>query len=110
MTKDAAARRDRAMSGAILRAAAAAGVACALSLFITPAVSTHAEAQASGGFTGHRGHLGPRYEPYPERMWESYTRTGTCPPVEVRTRLPNGRVAVRRIPWNPQACGFNTLE
>jgi hypothetical protein len=43
-------------------------------------------------------------------MWESYARTGTCLPLEVRTRQPNGQAAVRRVPWNPKACGFNPLE
>lgn len=74
-------------------------------------IGTAAYAQAGAGFTfGNRNDLGPRYEPYPERAWESYTRTGTCPPVEVRTVAPNGRVVVRRVPWNPKACGFNPLE
>jgi hypothetical protein len=72
---------------------------------------TSALAQAGGGWTlGTRNDLGPRYEPYPERMWESYARTGTCPPVEVRTRQRNGKVVLRRVPWDPRACGFNPLE
>jgi hypothetical protein len=78
---------------------------------VSAASATHVGAQGAGGFTfGNRNDLGPRYEPYPERMWESYARTGRCPPVTVRTRLPNGRVVVRRIPWNAQACGFSPLE
>jgi hypothetical protein len=81
-----------------------------LLLAASPA-SPPAFAQVAGGLTaGNRNDLGPRYELYPERMWDSYKRTGTCPPVEMRTHLPNGRVVVRRVPWNPQACGFNPLE
>ena len=75
------------------------------------AIGTRAMAQAGGGFTlGNRNDLGPRYEPYPERMWDSYVRTGTCAPPTIRTRLPNGKVVVRRVPWNPRACRFNALE
>jgi hypothetical protein len=86
------------------------GTAIALVLLSAPS-ATRATAQAGGGFTlGNRNDLRPRYEPYPERMWESYARTGTCPPVAVRTRLPNGKVVVRHVPWNPRACGFNPLE
>jgi hypothetical protein len=83
-------------------------IACSV---LIAASATRVIAQGAGGFTfGNRNDLGPRYELYPERMWDSYTRTGTCPPVEMRTHLPNGRVVVRRVPWNPKACGFNPLE
>jgi hypothetical protein len=99
------------MSAAILRAMPSGGLACALSIVLWSAFGTPAAAQGGGGLTlGNRNNLGPRYEPYPERMWDVYTRTGRCPPLEVRTRLPNGRVAVRRVPWNPRACGFSPLE
>lgn len=84
----------------------ALAIPIALSTIATPVL-----AQAGGGWTlGTRNDLGPRYEPYPERMWESYARTGTCPPVEVRTRQRNGKVVVRRVPWDPRACGFNALR
>jgi hypothetical protein len=75
------------------------------------ALPTPALAQAGGGWTlGTRNDLGPRYEPYAERMWESYARTGACPPVTVRTRQRNGKLVVRRVPWDPRACGFNPLR
>jgi hypothetical protein len=80
-------------------------------MILAASASAPALAQAGGGWTlGTRNDLGPRYEPYPERMWESYARTGTCPPVTVRTRDRNGKVVVRRVPWDPRACGFNALE
>jgi hypothetical protein len=89
----------------MLRAIRVAGRVTVLTIVLAASFSAPAAAQAGGGFTfGNRNDLGPRYELYPERMWEIYKRTGTCPPVEVRTRLPNGRVVVRRVPWNPQAC------
>jgi len=95
----------------MLRVTRVAGCVTALVFVVASAVGPPAAAQAGGGFTlGSRNDFGPRYEPYPERMWESYTRTGACPPVAVRTRLPNGRAVVRRVPWNPKACGFNPLE
>jgi hypothetical protein len=95
-------RRHRAVLGGLI----ALALPIALATVATPAI-----AQAGGGWTlGTRNDLGPRYEPYPERMWESYARTGTCPPVEVRERQRNGKVVVRRVPWDPRACGFNALE
>ena len=82
-----------------------------IALAIPIALVTPMAAQPGGGWTlGTRNDLGPRYELYPERMWESYARSGTCPPVEVRTRQRNGKVVVRRVPWDPRACGFNALR
>lgn len=88
------------------------GLAVLSVLIATSIPSTRAAAQAGiGGFTfGKRNDLGPRYEFYPERLWEDYKRTGTCRPLTVRERLPNGRVVTRKVPLNPEACGFNTLR
>jgi hypothetical protein len=98
--------REAGANRSVLRVAGSVAAALFLAALITPAL-----AQAGGGWTlGTRNDLGPRYEPYPERMWESYARTGTCPPVEVRERQRNGKVVVRRVPWDPRACGFNALR
>jgi len=59
---------------------------------------------AQAGFTfGSRDDLGPRYDPYPER-WDQYKPTGpyTCRWVPMRTRLPDGRMVLRR----QRLCGF----
>jgi hypothetical protein len=59
---------------------------------------------AQAGFTfGSRDDLGPRYDPYSER-WDQYKPSSTyvCGWVAKQTRLPDGRMALRR----ERLCGF----
>jgi hypothetical protein len=89
----------------MLPAIRAIGVVAMLAVFIA-ALSTAAVAQGGGGIGGltfgPRNDYGPRYEFYPERLWEEYVRGKPC-----RERLPNGRVVG---PLNPRACQFNEMR
>jgi hypothetical protein len=83
----------------------ATGVVAMLAVVIT-SLGTPAAAQGGGGIGGltfgPRNDLGPRYEFYPERLWEEYIRGKPC-----RERLPNGRIVGR---LNPRACQFNEMR
>jgi hypothetical protein len=89
----------------LLPAIRAIGVLAVLTVFIA-APGTPAAAQGGGGIGGltfgPRNDRGPRYEFYPERLWQDYKRGNPC-----RGRLPNGRVMG---PLNPRACQFNELR
>jgi hypothetical protein len=79
---------------------------CMLSAAVTarPSVADRPIIMAQGGFTfGARDDLGPRYDPYSER-WRPFVPTDAraCRWVAVPTRLPSGKVGLRR----QRLCGF----